>query len=166
MNVAREVILDLLPLYTAGELSLPSRQLVEAALAEDAALRRLAGALQKEPGATTSDLAGGLDLLDRELDALLGGVDAQLADLSAEAEKRSFSEARLRSGLRNLLLGAAIFATLSIFAFWFDGRSITMLKDAFPQLIPPLVLAAAVLWCLVLVAGWLADVVLSLLGRK
>ncbi|MCW5877276.1 MAG: hypothetical protein KIS80_00240 [Anaerolineales bacterium] len=166
MNIAREVIVDLLPLYAAGELSPQGRLLVETALVEDASLRRLAEALTKDNRGDEMETTRSLDELDRDLDTLLAGVDAQLSLPGAEAEKRSFAQARLRSGLHNLLLGAAIFATLCLFAFWFDGNSITMLKDAFPQLMPPLLVASAVLWGLVVGVEWLAAVLSGLFGRR
>jgi anti-sigma factor RsiW len=46
MNVTREIVKDLLPLYVAGEVSADSRAAVEAALGEDKELARLAGALR------------------------------------------------------------------------------------------------------------------------
>ncbi len=125
MSVAREVIIDLLPLYAAGELSQQSRQLVEDQLAKDASLRKLAKALGQGAG----DLA-------------------KLAALNGELEKRSFSRTRLLMGVRSTLIGAAIFATLSIFAFWFDGDSVTMLMQAFPVVVRNLAIVAVMLWIL------------------
>ncbi|MBX3048552.1 MAG: zf-HC2 domain-containing protein [Anaerolineales bacterium] len=151
MNIEREVIIDLLPLYSAGELSPASRRLVEEALAQDASLRQLANTLQNTTGAGDLNRESGLQQLDRELDNLLGSPPAP----TAEEEKRTFSQTRLRMAVRGGLVGAAIFATLSIFAFWFDGNSITLFKEAFPQLVPPLLVAAAALWGLVLLNSWL-----------
>jgi anti-sigma factor RsiW len=47
MNVTREIVRDLLPLYVAGEVSADSRAAVEAALREDTELARLAAALRE-----------------------------------------------------------------------------------------------------------------------
>ena len=48
MNVTREIVKDLLPLYVSGEASPDSRALVEAFLREDPQLARLADALRAE----------------------------------------------------------------------------------------------------------------------
>jgi predicted nucleic acid-binding protein len=47
MEISREVILDLLPLYIAGEVSEDSRKLVEEYLDQDEELRRLAERIEK-----------------------------------------------------------------------------------------------------------------------
>ena len=49
MTVAREVILDLLPLYLAGEASPATRALVEEALRRDPELERQVGAGERTP---------------------------------------------------------------------------------------------------------------------
>ena len=48
MNVTREIVKDLLPLYVAGEASADTRALVESFLREDAELARLAEVLRAE----------------------------------------------------------------------------------------------------------------------
>ena len=48
MNVTREIVKDLLPLYVSGEASPDSRALVESFLREDPELARLADALRAE----------------------------------------------------------------------------------------------------------------------
>lgn len=48
MNVTREIVKDLLPLYVSGEASPASRALVESFLREDPELARLAEALRAE----------------------------------------------------------------------------------------------------------------------
>ncbi len=48
MNVTREIVKDLLPLYVSGEASPETRALVEAFLREDPELARLAEALRAE----------------------------------------------------------------------------------------------------------------------
>lgn len=156
MNVEREVILDLLPLYAAGELSPQSRQLVEDHLAKDASLRRLAASLTK---GETVDL--GLQQLDRELDNLL---ELNLPSDPQQLEKRSFSRTRLLSSVRSALIGGAIFATLAIFSFWFDGNSVTFLAQSFPQVVRSLVPVAVVLWVSVLFSELIVNIVADLLG--
>jgi hypothetical protein len=129
MTVAREVIIDLLPLYAAGELSPQSRQLVDDHLASDASLRKLARALGEGAPAELSQLA---------------------AAPNGELEKRSFSRTRLLMGVRSTLIGAAIFATLSIFTVWSDGETVTWLMAAYPEIVRNLLVVAAVLWAMAL----------------
>ena len=47
MEITRDVILDLLPLYVAGEVSEDTRKLVEAYLEDDEGLKRLAECAEK-----------------------------------------------------------------------------------------------------------------------
>jgi hypothetical protein len=161
MKIEREVILDLLPLYAAGELSPQSQRLVEEALEQDAALRKLVKALSASKPAD-----GGLAQLDRQLSGLAGTS----AGSSAEEEKRSFSRARLLMGLRSVLVGAAIFATLWIFAFWFDGDTVVTLIEAFPRLVRNLAVVAVLLWVLAFFLeflwGMVSDALSSLFKRK
>jgi len=49
MNISKNVIRDLLPVYVAGEASMETRALVDVALAEDAELREEAGGLATVP---------------------------------------------------------------------------------------------------------------------
>jgi RNA polymerase sigma-70 factor (ECF subfamily) len=76
MNVTREIVKDLLPLYVAGEASPDTRALVESILRDDAELVRLADALRAEklagprgssapPGAARAALLRTQDLLRR-----------------------------------------------------------------------------------------------------
>ena len=66
MNISKEVIRDLLPVYVAGEASADTRALVESALAEDSGLRAEAAMLGTVPsaGATPPDDLG-LETLKR-----------------------------------------------------------------------------------------------------
>lgn len=50
MNVTREVVRDLLPLYLAGEASPATRELVEEYLAQDPELAREARSIRESPG--------------------------------------------------------------------------------------------------------------------
>jgi anti-sigma factor RsiW len=69
MNVTREIVKDLLPLYVTGEASPDSRALVETFLREDPELARLAEALRAEELAPTRGASaspgGGLAALAR-----------------------------------------------------------------------------------------------------
>ncbi len=55
MNVTREIVKDLLPLYVSGEASPDSRALVEAFLREDPQLARLADAMRAEELSPTQE---------------------------------------------------------------------------------------------------------------
>ena len=61
MNVTKEIVKDLLPLYVAGEASPDSRALVESFLRDDRELSRLADALREGelPSLTSSSVAPG-----------------------------------------------------------------------------------------------------------
>lgn len=76
MNVTRQIVKDLLPLYVSGEASPDSSSLVEAFLRDDPELSRLADALRREeltstretpatPGAGRAALVRTKDLLRR-----------------------------------------------------------------------------------------------------
>jgi anti-sigma factor RsiW len=67
MNVTREIVKDLLPMYVAGEVSADSRAAVEAALREDKELARLAEAMRDGVPATPPSTAPSVDrvALDR-----------------------------------------------------------------------------------------------------
>lgn len=161
MNLERDVILDLLPLYAAGELTPASRKLVEEALAADPGLRKLAAALSASAAPAT------LTQLDSQLDALLGSaLPPAAAKPTAEEEKRSFSRARRLMGLRSILIGAAIFTTLAIFTFWVDQDGVTMLLQMFPALVRNLVLVAVLLWVLAFFAEFLWDTLDGMFKKK
>jgi ferric-dicitrate binding protein FerR (iron transport regulator) len=107
MNVTKNIINDLIPLYVANECSTDTRELVEEYLqrnpqqAEE--LRRIMNT--PIPGAVPP--AKGLD------------------------EIRAFREARRRLRRRTWLMALAIFFSLAPFSFWSgDGRMWLMLRDA------------------------------------
>jgi hypothetical protein len=107
MNVTKDIIDDLIPLYAANECSADTRALVEEYLhrnpqrAED--VRRIMGT--HGPGPVPP--AQGLD------------------------EVRAFREARRRLRYRSSLMALAIFFSLAPFSFFsIDGRTWWMLRDA------------------------------------
>jgi ferric-dicitrate binding protein FerR (iron transport regulator) len=107
MNITKDIIDDLIPLYVANECSADTRTLVEEYLQQNPRpaneLRRIM--LTPFPGAVPP--AQGLD------------------------EVRAFREARRRLRRRSWLMAIAIFLSLAPFSFFSDGgRSWWMLRDA------------------------------------
>jgi anti-sigma factor RsiW len=102
MNVTRNVIVDLLPAYAAGESHPDTARLVEHWLASDAGLAREAAAL-------------------RDMDESLR---SRQAPLRAEHELLALRRTRLALRVRSTLLGLAIFFTLYPFSFYFDGAQV------------------------------------------
>ena len=95
MNVTREVITDLLPLYDSGDASPDTRALVEAYFRSDPDFERLARAANAPPSVATTSSApipGALEL---------------------EAVRRTRNALRVRSWI----MGLAIFFTLLPFSF-------------------------------------------------
>jgi hypothetical protein len=107
MNVTKDIINDLIPLYVANECSADTRALVDEYLKQHP---QQAGELQRiintpAPGAVPP--AKGLD------------------------EVRAFQEARRRVRRRSLLMALAIFFSLAPLSFFSDGgRTWLMLRDA------------------------------------
>lgn len=99
MSVTRNVIVDLLPLYAAGESHPDTARLVEEWLASDSGLARDVAALRDVD------------------DTLRSGRATPQAGNDLLALRRT----RLALRLRSTLLGLAIFLTLYPFAFYFDG---------------------------------------------
>ena len=102
MNVTRNVIVDLLPAYAAGESHADTVRLVEHWLATDADLAREAAVL-------------------RNVDDTLR---CRSAAPQAEHELLALRRTRLALRLRSTLLGLAIFFTLYPFSFYFDGGEV------------------------------------------
>jgi ferric-dicitrate binding protein FerR (iron transport regulator) len=100
MNVTKEVITDLFPLYVANECSNDSRALVERYLREN---------------------PGQAEELRRVMNtAVPGGT----APLPGSTEVRSLREARRRVRRQSWLMGFAIFFSLLPFSFLFTGGKI------------------------------------------
>lgn len=100
MDVTRDVILDLLPLYQAGEASPDTRRLVEAFLAGDAQLARLA----RQPAAV-----------------LPGGVGFEAGET---VRRQSLERTRQLIARRQTFLAGAILLTLFPLAFTFVGGEV------------------------------------------
>jgi hypothetical protein len=123
MNVTREVIKDLLPLYQEGEVSPDTRRLVEEYLAKDSELR--------------SQAAAALQLRGRKLD-LRPEIDEALATLE---------RTKLALRRQKWLQFFALLLTLAPFSFLFEGGQVKylVLRDA-PLSLIPLWGGAALLW--------------------
>lgn len=123
MNVTKEVILDLFPLYAANECSADTRALVDSYLRthpQDAAeLTRAAAAADRSFGAAVE---GG----PRELDLL--------------------RDARRRTRTRSLLMGLAIFCSVAPLSFYVDGNHRWMMLTDAPFAAATYGLAGAALW--------------------
>lgn len=103
MKVTRNVILDLLPLYLAGEASQDSRELVESWLAEDSQLARMAQRAQE------MDISEDIDI-----------------PLKEEDEMKAFKRAKRLMIQHNLFLAIAV-----AFTFMF-AIGVTVLLDENP----------------------------------
>ncbi|MEP6622527.1 MAG: hypothetical protein ABJE47_24610 [bacterium] len=102
MNVTRDVILDLLPLYLAGEVSPPTREIVDAYLAGDAVLAEHVRREQANENPATPSLQPGVEL-----------------------ELRALARARQLLGAQRWLFGLAWFFTALSFTSQFtieNGR--------------------------------------------
>lgn len=122
MNVTKDVIADLFPLYVAQECSADTRVLVDAYLrshpAEAAEFARAAGA-----------------------DALLGApVEGGAQELGL------LRAARQRQRTRSLLMGFAIFCTLAPLSFFIDGKRHWMLLTDAPLTAAAHLIGAVALW--------------------
>jgi hypothetical protein len=122
MKLPRDVILDLLPLYMAGEASADTRRLVEAHLADDPDLARTVrdGAIIDPPRST--------------------GV------VSPDTQLRSLLATRRRLRLRAWIVGLALFFTLFPFSFFHDGHETHWLWAKAPGVAVALGVVALALW--------------------
>jgi hypothetical protein len=109
MNVDRQVIIDLLPVYFSGEASIPTRTLVEDYFREDPELERIA----------------------RSANRSVEGLKVQGLVPDAEREKAALTRTRSLVQARNIWMGFAVAYSLLPFAFIFSGNRITwvMLRD-------------------------------------
>ncbi len=124
MNVTREIVKDLLPLYVSGEASPDSRVLVESFLREDPELARLADALRAE-----------------ELAPARGASAPPGAGREALSRAKSLLRRRTR-----LLAFALLFSGLPLTcAFDQTGVRFLLLRDA-PALASASLAVASVLW--------------------
>jgi hypothetical protein len=118
MQVTRDIVIDLLPLYQSGEASKDSRAAIEEFLKTDPSLARIAG----QDSAVVPTTA------------------------ASELERRTITRTRAAIRRRSWILAAAIWFTLLPFSFAFRGGRVTffMLRDQ-PESVVLLVLAA-ILW--------------------
>ncbi len=123
MNITRNVILDLLPLYLADELSDDSRALVETFLATDPELAALA---RQTAQATPLELI--------------------TIPLTKDDEMKSFERTKRLLFQKNLFLALAIFVSLSLLAFRFNETGIVWLWQEAQGMVGGLIVAAALLW--------------------
>ena len=121
MQVTRDIVIDLLPLYQSGEASKESRAAIEEFLRTDPSLAQMAS---QDPG------------------TILPATGA------SELERRTITQTRATIRRRSWILAAAIWFTLLPFSFGFRGGRVTffMLRDQPESIV--LLLAAAVLWFL------------------
>jgi hypothetical protein len=124
MNVTRDVIQDLLPVYLADEASTDTRTLVEDFLRNDPELARSVEALRATP-------LPELSIPQRP---------------TQEKEILNMTKRLLR--LRGMLMGFAIFLTLFPLSFRFDNDRITwrFLQDMPPQVTVVVILGAVACW--------------------
>ncbi len=123
MNITRNVILDLLPLYLADELSDDSRALVETFLATDPELAALARQASQTPA-----------------------LEPITIPLTKDDEMKSFERTKRLLFQKNLFLALAIFVSLSLLAFRIEETGVTWLWQGARGMVWVLVVAAALLW--------------------
>jgi hypothetical protein len=104
MQVTRDIVIDLLPLYQSGEASKESRAAIEEFLRKDPSLAQMAS---QDPGTIVP------------------------ATGASELERRTITRTRAAIRRRSWILAAAIWFTLLPFTFAFRGGQITffMLRD-------------------------------------
>jgi len=113
MNISKEIIRDLLPVYVAGESSPDTRALVENALAADADLRQEAAILGTiQSAGLTPPAALGFDTLKRtqrllRRRALLAGFSVFFSTFPLAMVYRSWGLAGHLGQIASLLLAAA-----------------------------------------------------------
>jgi anti-sigma factor RsiW len=129
MNVTRDVIVDLLPIYLEGEASADTRALVEDFLARDPELARLA--------ATRAE-----DLLSVEVPA----------NPTPEDEMRALDKAKKLLRWKGSLVGAAVFFSLLPLSIYNldDGAGVRMLWSSHPAAAGAALAVAGALWIAVL----------------
>lgn len=108
MNVTRDVITDLLPLFYSGDCSRDTKHLVEEYLRENAEFERQAQGLTKSP--------------------LSASVPQRLEE---NDEMKALTKTRRLLRLRSFMMGFAIFCTLAPFSFFFtEGKTYWLISEA------------------------------------
>jgi hypothetical protein len=117
MQVTRDIVIDLLPLYQSGEASRDSRAAIEEFLRQDPSLAQMANQDAAIPATAASEL-----------------------------ERRTITQTRAAIRRRSWILAVAILFSLLPFSFAFRGGQITffMLRDQPGSAV--LLLVAAALW--------------------
>jgi anti-sigma factor RsiW len=125
MNVTRDVVRDLLPLYVAGEASADTRAAVDAFLASDPELEALAASLRED---AATEIA-------RAPDGVL------------KPDRQALERTRQLLRRRTWLLASALFCTGFPFSFMFDdgGLRFLLIRDA-PVVGSMCFAAAVILW--------------------
>ena len=118
MNVTRNVIIDLLPLYLAGEASKDTRQLVKAYLETDSSLTKLT-----------------------EMIAVQGPIEDISYSLNKEQQLKTLEKMKRYTQQRNLFMSTAFLFTGLLLAFRFEGESISWLWGSSAAAIPVFLLA-------------------------
>jgi len=119
MEVTRDIVIDLLPLYQSGEASKDTRAAIEEFLRRDPSLAHMAS----QDAGTILPVTG-----------------------AGELERRTVTRTRVAIRRRSWVLGAAIWLSLLPFSFAFRGGRVTffMLRDQPESML--LLLVAAMLW--------------------
>ena len=123
MNISRNVILDLLPVYLAGEASVDTREVVEQFLADDPALAKLVEQSKQNP-------------LEGEIPV----------PLNKEHEMKTFEKTKQLLFQQKLFLALAVAATLMLAAFRFDAEGAEWLWINSPAIGWVLLLVATIFW--------------------
>lgn len=131
MNVSRDVIIDLLPLYLAGEASEDSQRLVEHFLATDSALAKL--------------------VEQAKIDKWNGEIPVPL---QKEDEMKSFEKTKQLLLQQRVLMGFAIFTTLMLVAIRGGADGIRWLWADSPNIAWLIMFAAFVFWTAYLNVTW------------
>jgi len=129
MTVTRDVILDLLPLYFAGQVSADTKTLVDEFLRTDPDFARMS----------------------QRFDTLLKAHGTP-ADGGA-AERRAFERTRRLLKTRNQTIGMAVAYSLLPFAFFFRNGQIEWIMLRRPSVAATFAFTALVLW----VAAWIIN---------
>ena len=123
MKITRNVILDLLPLYLAGEASEDTREVVEQFLADDPALARLVEQSKQNQW-------------DGEVPV----------PLNKEHEMKSFEKTKQLLFQQRLLMALAIFATLLLVAFRGGSDGVRWLWIDSPGIAWIIMFVAVIFW--------------------
>jgi hypothetical protein len=133
MTVTRDVVLDLLPLYFAGQVSDDTKKLVDQFLETDPDFARMS----------------------RRFDALV--KQPQTEPKSPAAERRAFERTRMLLRYRNQTIGLAIASSLMPFSFAWKGAQVEwiLLRDR-PAVAISWALVAVACWVATYIIGRLA----------